>query len=157
MKKILLLLLFIPLVFSCSKDPVIHTLTTSANPTDGGTVSPTTKEYEQGESATITAFPSYSYEFLNWSNGLGTSNSTTVVMDSDKAITANFGKKTPSKIKFEVEEKRLMIPTPFAPNKIAIIFVLIIWIIILNNCTPPNIEVDFKAVLYESLTNLCIC
>jgi len=104
MKKILLLLLFIPLVFSCSKDPVIHTLTTSANPTDGGTVSPTTKEYEQGESATITAFPSYSYEFLNWSNGLGTSNSTTVVMDSDKAITANFGKKTPSKIKFEVEE-----------------------------------------------------
>ena len=103
MKKILLLLLFIPLVFSCSKDPVIHTLTTSANPTDGGTVSPTTKEYEQGESATITAFPSYSYEFLNWSNGLGTSNSTTVVMDSDKSITANFNKKTPLRIKFEVD------------------------------------------------------
>lgn len=98
---------------SCSKDPVIYTLTTSANPTDGGTVSPTTKEYEQGESATITAFPSYSYEFLNWSNGLGTSNSTTVVMDSDKVITANFGKKTPSKIKLEVEEywDKVVFPT----------------------------------------------
>ena len=109
----LLLLFSVLFVLSCSKDPVIYTLTTSANPTDGGTVSPTTKEYEQGESATITAFPSHSYEFLNWSNGLGTSNSTTVVMDSDKAITANFGKKTPSKIKLEVEEywDKVVFPT----------------------------------------------
>ena len=100
----LLLILSVLFVVSCSKDPIIYTLTTSANPAEGGTVNQSSEQFNEGETATITAFPSYSYEFLNWSNGLGTSNSTTVVMDSDKAITANFGKKTPSKIKFEVEE-----------------------------------------------------
>jgi len=112
MKKLALFLSFL-FVISCSKDPVIYTLTTSANPSEGGTVSPSTQQYEEGESATITAFPSYSYEFLNWSNGLGTSNSTTVIIDSDKAITANFGKKIPSKIKFEVEEywDKVVFPT----------------------------------------------
>ena len=109
----LLLILSVLFVVSCSKEPVIYTLTTSANPSEGGTVSPSTQQYEEGESATITAFPSYSYEFLNWSNGLGTSNSTTVIIDSDKAITANFGKKIPSKIKFEVEEywDKVVFPT----------------------------------------------
>ena len=104
MRKLFLLLLSVLFVVSCSKDPIIYTLTTSANPAEGGTVNQSSEQFNEGETATITAFPSYSYEFLNWSNGLGTSNSTTVVMDSDKAITANFGKKTPSKIKFEVEE-----------------------------------------------------
>ena len=109
----LLLILSVLFVVSCSKEPVIYTLTTYANPSEGGTVSPSTQQYEEGESATITAFPSYSYEFLNWSNGLGTSNSTTVIIDSDKAITANFGKKIPSKIKFEVEEywDKVVFPT----------------------------------------------
>mgnify|MGYP003652358143 FL=1 len=104
MKKFLLILLFIPLVFACSKDPVIFTLTTSANPADGGTVSPSSKEYNEGETATINASPNYSYEFLNWSGGFGVSNSTTLTMDSDKSIIANFSKKTPLKIKFELEE-----------------------------------------------------
>ena len=97
------LLLSVLFVISCTKDPIIYTLTTSANPSEGGTVSPVVKVYNEGETATITAFPSYSYEFLNWSNGLGTSNPTTVVMDSDKSITANFNKKTPLRIKFEVD------------------------------------------------------
>ena len=99
----LLLILSVLFVVSCSKDPIIYTLTTSANPAEGGTVNQSSEQFNEGETATITAFPSYSYEFLNWSNGLGTSNSTTVVMDSDKSITANFNKKTPSKIKYEVE------------------------------------------------------
>tara|TARA_B110000908_G_C10159514_1_gene405322 strand:+ start:221 stop:1132 length:912 start_codon:yes stop_codon:yes gene_type:complete len=103
MKKILLFLSVL-FVVSCSKDPIIYTLTTSANPAEGGTVNQSSEQFNEGETATITAFPSYSYEFLNWSNGLGTSNSTTVVMDSDKAITANFNKKTPTIIKLEVEE-----------------------------------------------------
>ena len=52
----LLLILSVLFVVSCSKEPVIYTLTTSANPSEGGTVSPSTQQYEEGESATITAF-----------------------------------------------------------------------------------------------------
>jgi len=93
MKKLILLLLFIPFVFSCSKDPVIYTLTTSANPSEGGTVSPSTQQYDEGETATITATPSSEYVFQSWSGATGSTNSTSVVMNSDKSVTANFVKK----------------------------------------------------------------
>jgi hypothetical protein len=36
----LLLLLSVLFVVSCFKDPIIYTLTTSANPSEGGIVSP---------------------------------------------------------------------------------------------------------------------
>ncbi|MDB4087426.1 VCBS repeat-containing protein [Flavobacteriaceae bacterium] len=78
---------------SCSKDAVMYTLTTSANPSDGGTVSPSTQQYEEGETATITATPSAEYVFQSWSGATGSSNSTSVVMNSDKSVTANFVKK----------------------------------------------------------------
>ena len=92
MKKLLLLLLLIPLV-SCTKDPIIYTLTTSANPADGGTVSPSTQQYEEGKTATITATASSEYVFQSWSGATGSTNSTSVVMNSDKSVTANFVKK----------------------------------------------------------------
>ena len=93
MKKLLLLLLFIPLVISCTKDPIIYTLTTSANPSEGGTVSPSTQQYDEGKTATITATASSEYLFQSWSGATGSTNSTTVVMNSDKSVTANFVKK----------------------------------------------------------------
>ena len=71
----------------------MYTLTTSANPSDGGTVSPSTQQYEEGETATITATPSAEYVFQSWSGATGSSNSTSVVMNSDKSVTANFVKK----------------------------------------------------------------
>ena len=92
MKK-LILLLSVLFVVSCSKDPVIFTLTTSANPTDGGTVSPDTKQYNEGETLTITATPSAEYLFQSWSGATGSSNIVSVVMNSDKTVTANFVKK----------------------------------------------------------------
>ena len=92
MKKLALFLSFLFIV-SCSKDPVIFTLTTSANPSDGGTVSPTTKQYEEGQTATINATPASEYVFQSWSGAAGSTNNTSVVMNSDKSVTANFVKK----------------------------------------------------------------
>ncbi len=92
MKKLALFLSFL-FVISCSKDPIIYTLTTSANPAEGGMVSPSTQQFEEGQTATITASPSSDYLFQSWSGATGSSNSTSVVMNSDKTVTANFVKK----------------------------------------------------------------
>ena len=77
-------------VVSCSKDPIIYTLTTSANPSEGGTVNPITKQYEEGSTATITATASSEYLFQSWSGATGSTNSTSVIMNSDKNVIANF-------------------------------------------------------------------
>ena len=92
MKKLALFLSFL-FVLSCTKDPIIYTLTTSANPAEGGTVSPSTQQYDEGKTATITATPAAEYIFQSWSGATGSSNSTSVVMNSDKSVTANFVKK----------------------------------------------------------------
>ena len=47
MKK-LLLVAFILTILSCSEDPVVHTLFTSSNPVNGGSVSPSKAEYDNG-------------------------------------------------------------------------------------------------------------
>ena len=85
--------MFIPLVLSCSKDTIIYTLTTSANPSDGGTVSPALKDYEEGETVTINASPAAEYVFQNWSGASGTSETTSILMNSNKTVVANFIKK----------------------------------------------------------------
>ena len=92
MKK-LLLILSVLFVVSCTKDPVIYILSTNANPFEGGTVSPSIGQYEAGETVLITATPSAEYVLENWLNADGSSNTTSVVMDSDKTVTANFVKK----------------------------------------------------------------
>ena len=92
MKK-LFLLLSVLFVVSCSKDPIIYTLTTSANPAEGGTVSPVTKQYEEGSTVAINATSAAEYVFQSWSGATGLSSSTSLVMSSDKSVTANFIKK----------------------------------------------------------------
>jgi len=93
MKKLFSFLLIVVLI-SCSKDPVIYTLTATANPAEGGTVSPSSQQYDSGDVAAITATPSPEYVFQSWSGSAsGTSPSTTVTMNSDKAVVANFIKK----------------------------------------------------------------
>ena len=92
MKKLALFLSFL-FVISCTKDPIIYTLTTSANPSEGGTVSPVVKVYNEGETATITATPAAEYVFQSWLGATGSASSTSLVMNSDKSVTANFVKK----------------------------------------------------------------
>ena len=87
-------LLTVILFFSCSEDPVIYTLTATANPAEGGSVSPSSQQYDSGDVATVTATPSAEYVFQSWSGSAsGSSLSTTVTMDSDKTVVANFVKK----------------------------------------------------------------
>ena len=80
MKK-LLLILSVLFVVSCSETPLepdTFKLTTSSNPNDGGTVSPSNSSYEIGESVTITAVPASEYVFESWTGASGSSTSTTV-------------------------------------------------------------------------------
>ena len=107
MKKIFLLLLFIPLIY-CSSDsgseattpppttttppPVVnYTLTVSSG--DGGSVSSTGGTYTSGESVSITATANSEYVFSGWSNG-STDNPLSVTMNSNQTISASFVKVT---------------------------------------------------------------
>jgi len=102
MKKILFFISCL-LLFSCEKDPVLYMLTTSANPTEGGTVLPATRQYESGDTANLVAAPAAEYVFESWTGATGTEE-TTLVMDADKTVVANFiKKKYPLTIKVEGE------------------------------------------------------
>ena len=92
MKKLISLIILFSL-FSCSEDPILYTLTTSTNPADGGTLSPETSQFEEGETVMLNATPSKEYTFFAWSGVSGTNTSTNIVMDSDKSVTAIFIKK----------------------------------------------------------------
>ena len=102
MKKILFFISCL-LLFSCEKDIVLYTLTTSVNPVEGGTVLPATRQYEAGDTANLIAAPAAEYVFESWTGATGTEE-TTLVMDADKTVVANFiKKKYPLTIKIEGE------------------------------------------------------
>ena len=98
---------FILLVlFGCSKEgdtntPVISppqptkfSVTISLNPSDGGSVSPTGGQYNEGQSVTFTVTPSQYYVFTGWSGSdTSTDNPLTIVINSNKSLTVNFEKK----------------------------------------------------------------
>lgn len=92
MKK-LFFVAFVLTILSCSEDPIVHTLFTSSNPLNGGSVTPSKAEYDNGESAQITAVASSEYVFQNWTGASGSETITSVIMDMDKLVTANFIKK----------------------------------------------------------------
>ena len=92
MKKLFSFLFFLAII-SCSKDPILYTLTTSANPTEGGTLLPITSQFEEGETVVLNATPSEEYTFFSWAGVSGENSNTSIVMDSDKTIVALFVKK----------------------------------------------------------------
>ncbi len=74
-----------------------YTLTTNVTPPGGGTVtrSPDKAKYSSGEQVVLTATPATGYVFTGWSGDLsGTTNPTTIVMNSAKSITARFERMT---------------------------------------------------------------
>jgi hypothetical protein len=105
MKKVILCLVFLCGFLACSSEddtpqviaPIAtpkplakFTITFSA--TEGGSVSSTGGEYEQGQTVSVTATPQGEYLFTNWSDG-NTDATRTVTIDATKTITANFEKK----------------------------------------------------------------
>ena len=99
MKKLLWLLpligAFIILTQSCSTESTpVYQLTTSAEPAEAGSVSQSAREANEGESITITAVPNEHWVFNGWGGDhTGSDNPATVLMDSDKSITALYKKR----------------------------------------------------------------
>jgi uncharacterized repeat protein (TIGR02543 family) len=76
--------------------PVTFTLSTSVNPIGGGSISPASGDYQQGDQISIEATPSAGYTFSHWSgDASGTSTTVAVTMDSDKTLVAHFADTAP--------------------------------------------------------------
>ena len=71
-------------------EQITYTVSLSANPSDGGTVSGAGK-YAQGTEVTISAKANEGYAFSSWSDGV-TSASRKITLNSDVTLTANFDK-----------------------------------------------------------------
>ncbi len=70
-----------------------YTLTVQASPSGGGTVavSPSQSEYASGTVVTLSATAASGYAFSNWTgDAVGATNPTTVTMNGNKTVTANF-------------------------------------------------------------------
>jgi gliding motility-associated-like protein/uncharacterized repeat protein (TIGR02543 family) len=76
--------------FQSQSNTTKYTLTTTASPSAGGSVSGA-GSYAAGSIATLTATPASGYTFTGWSGDVtGTEASVTVTMDGNKTVTANF-------------------------------------------------------------------
>lgn len=76
--------------FQLQSNTTKYTLTTTASPSDGGSISGE-GTYDAGSTPTLTATPAAGYIFTGWSgDASGTDASVTVTMNSNKTIIANF-------------------------------------------------------------------
>ena len=92
MKKIFLFLSVL-FVVSCSKETTKYTLTTSVFPVDSGNVNPGSGTVDEGQQISITAAPAAGFLFDKWTGAASGSDKTvSIIMDSDKSVTANFVK-----------------------------------------------------------------
>jgi hypothetical protein len=68
-----------------------YSLSVTASPTEGGSVSPTSELYDSGSLVTIVATPADGYDFVSWSGDVSGSEPTvSITMDSDKEAVAVF-------------------------------------------------------------------
>lgn len=88
----ILALLAIP-VAGCGEE-VQYTLTMAVSPEGGGTITPTvgTHDYDEDTEVTITATAESGYKFDSWTGDVAdtSATTTTVTMDADQTVTANF-------------------------------------------------------------------
>ncbi|WP_083750203.1 InlB B-repeat-containing protein [Rhodohalobacter halophilus] len=93
MKKLLLLITAL-LLLGCSattENSEIYTLNTNVNPEDAGSVSPAQGEFDEGTEVTVNASANEGWVFSGWQGDHnGSSNPATIVMNSDKSVTAMF-------------------------------------------------------------------
>lgn len=90
---ILLIFTLLILFAGCFEAP-LNTLTMAVNPAGGGTTNPPVGAhpgYAANQVVSISATPATGYQFVNWSGAVtGSVNPTTVTMNADKTVTANF-------------------------------------------------------------------
>ena len=84
-------------ITSCSKEssptntPKVFSLETSVTPSNAGTVTPSSGQYDQGETVEIIAEPNLDHRFLEWQgDATGMEKTITVTFNSDKSINAIF-------------------------------------------------------------------
>jgi len=79
------------IVYALNDDPSYYTLTATANPTAGGsvTMSPAGGTYIEGSSVQLTATANTGYNFTQWSDGV-TTNTRTVTVNADASYEAQF-------------------------------------------------------------------
>ncbi len=71
----------------------VYTLTAQVNPAGSGTVTPGSGAYDASSNVTLTATPASGYRFDHWSGDVsGNVSTTSIMMDGDKTVTANFVK-----------------------------------------------------------------
>ncbi|MFZ1290657.1 MAG: T9SS type A sorting domain-containing protein, partial [Melioribacteraceae bacterium] len=76
-----------------SKFTKTYSLTTSVDPTTGGSITGLAPNgiYLDGTTATLTAVPANEYDFVGWSGASNSTNTTiSIVMNSNQTVTANF-------------------------------------------------------------------
>lgn len=97
MKKLVILPLFVWMV-SCGTEPTpTYTISTSATPTEGGSVSyaPTGSPQDEGTSITFTATPSQGYLFSEWQGDLsGPTNPASLTLSKNVSVTGVFEKRS---------------------------------------------------------------
>lgn len=85
--------LVILILYSCQAEPesTYYNLSVRVTPEGSGNINPQSGEYEEGSSVTIRVSPNANYTFDSWSgNWSGSESPLTLVMDSNKTLTANF-------------------------------------------------------------------
>jgi len=69
--------------------PHTYSLTTTASPVEGGTVTPSgTETYHSGTQVTVSVSPTSGYVFTGWTGACDGTGSCVVTMDADKTVTA---------------------------------------------------------------------
>jgi len=85
------LLLVSVLVLGACCSPAHYTLSTSSNPAEGGSISPSGGSYVDKTEVTLTAAPAAGYRFDHWGgNASGVSNTVEITMNAQKTVTAYF-------------------------------------------------------------------
>ena len=79
-------------MFSCgSESTPVYSLTTTVTPDEAGSVSPSSGEYDEGETIEISATPNADWVFAGWEGDASwNENPARVTMDADKDIAATF-------------------------------------------------------------------
>ncbi len=92
MKKIFIISVILGFILSCgTENKTTYTLNITVEPSNGGTVEPSSGVYSEGDSVTLTANPSGEFRFTGWQGGVESDEITvSITMNKDYDIVATF-------------------------------------------------------------------